>query len=386
MNFLHIGDLHLGKNLGSFDLIEDQQYILKQIITLAKENRVDALLLAGDIYDKTIPSEKAVSLLDTFLQTLVKEDIKAFLVSGNHDSDVRLDFGNRLFETNGIYIAGRYQGGLTRISCEDSFGPLNVYLLPFIKASQVKSYYPDEDINSYDDAVRCVIEKADIDETQRNLLVAHQFVAGRNKKPILGGSENQATLQVGLVEQVFVDSFDVFDYVALGHIHHAQKIARKQVRYSGSPLVYSLSEVGQEKTVPLISVKEKGEVEVTLLPLKPLRKVLHLKGKLASLLAPQNILSPDAYVYVTLTDEEPVQNVMSILQQHYPRTLKVSYENSHTKALSLGEVEEFKRNDNDFPKLISDFYSMMYGCPISGEEMEIVQDVARKAGVMHETD
>lgn len=385
MKFLHLGDLHLGKSLGSFDLIEDQKYILEQILTLAKEKEVDALLLAGDIYDKAIPSERAVSLFDSFLNRIKEEGLRAYLVSGNHDSDVRLNFGTKLFEANEIYIAGRYQGELVKKQFQDAYGTVNLYLLPFIKASTVRLYYPKEEIVSYDDAVRVVLKNANVDPKERNLLIAHQFVTKKGEAPILGGSENLAVMQVGTMEQIFSSSFDAFDYVALGHIHHPQRIGREEIRYSGSPLKYSLSEVRHEKTVPLVTMGKKGEVEIELCPLRPIRDVISLKGKMEDLLNSAPKEGSEDYVYVTLTDETIIPNAMTILQQVYPRTLKITYENSHTKKVESTEPLEVKIDEKTFPELIGDFYKQMYGSEISKEEMAIMKEIAQKAGVYHET-
>lgn len=383
MKLLHLGDLHIGKRLGEFDLIEDQKYILDRVIELVKAETVDAVMLAGDIYDKSIPSESAVSLFDYFLRRLSDEKIQTFVISGNHDSDERLQFGSSLFEKNGVFISAKYEGILYKKELRDSYGKLNVYLLPFIKASVVRKYFPDEEIVTYDDAVRVVLRHAGINEKERNVIVAHQFVAGRGIQPVLAGSEGMSVQSVGLVEQIGMDAFDLFDYVALGHIHSPQKIGREEVRYAGSMLKYSFSEVHSDKSVSIVTMKEKGNVIVEQHPLKPLRDLRHLKGRLEVLLKKENISDPEDYVYVTLTNENSVNDAMGIIRQYYPRTVKLDYDNSHTR--DTMETEGVKLIENkSFSELIREFYEMMYGCQMSEEEMKVMCEVAREAGVADE--
>ncbi len=387
MKFLHLGDLHIGKSLGEFNLIEDQRYILEQIFAIIEKKSIDAVLIAGDVYDKSIPSEEAVRLFDAFICKLAAKRIKTFIISGNHDSDERLNFGSSLFETNHIYISAKYKGILYKQELADEYGKLNVYLLPFVKASQVKHFFPDEDIDSYDKAIKVIVEHANINVKERNILVAHQFVAGGGidgENPILGGSENIAVHNVGLVEKIGTDCFKEFDYIALGHIHSPQKVGREEIRYSGSILKYSFSEVNNEKSVPIIMLGEKGEVQIELVKLKPLRDMRHLKGKLEQLLKKENITNTNDFIYATLTDEDIINDAMNIFQQYYPNTVKIDYDNTHTKAIgemNLSQTMEKK----SFDDLISDFYQFVYGCEIEEEEMEIMKSVAREAGVLNET-
>ncbi len=303
MKFLHLGDLHLGKSLGDFDLYDDQKYILNQIIDIITENQVDGLLIAGDVYDKAIPSEAATRLLDEFLCRLVEIGAKVYMISGNHDSDDRLNFGSSLFEAKDIFISSVFDGtlhkqtitGLTEGSAEvnstsksGTHGQSNgteapgeivdIYLLPFVKASQVRHFFPEDKIETYEDAVRCILAHTELDPTHRSILVAHQFVAGQGADPVTGGSESIGTLNVGLVEKIGYDLFNQFDYVALGHIHRAQAVGRDAVRYSGSPLKYSLSEVAGDKTAPLITIEGDEPVKIELIPLKPLHDMRQIKG------------------------------------------------------------------------------------------------------------
>ena len=384
MKLLHVGDLHLGKSLGDFDLIRDQRYILDQILEIIKKESVDGILIAGDVYDKAIPSEAATNLLDYFLCSLAKLGVRVFMISGNHDSDDRLNFGSNLFEANRIYISAVYDGTLYKQTIRDEFGEADIYLLPFVKASQVRHFFPDAAISSYDDAVRVILEHASIDQERRNVIVAHQFVAGRGEDPALGGSECVGTQSVGLVEKIGYDCFDDFDYVALGHIHSPQRVGREEVRYSGSPLKYSLSEVNNRKSVPMITLGKKGDTRIDLIPLKPLRDVRHIKGKMEVLLDKKNIKDPEDFIYVTLTDEDMISDAMGIFQQVYPNTIKIDYDNRHTREIEQVDISRIAENKS-FSELISDFYRLMYQCEISEEEMDILRMAAREAGVIDET-
>lgn len=385
MKFLHLGDLHLGRSLGDFDLIEDQKYILDQILEIIEKENVDGVLIAGDVYDKSIPSEAATNLLDYFLCKLSESGVQTFMISGNHDSDDRLNYGSNLFEANQIYISALYHGTLDKRTVTDEYGEVNVYLLPFVKASQVRHFYPEETIDSYDDAVRVILKHADMDVTQRNVIVAHQFVTGQSEDPALGGSEGAGTQSVGLVEKIGYDCFDGFDYVALGHIHSPQRVGRDQVRYSGSPLKYSLSEVHNAKSVPVITMGKKGEVTLELIPLKPMRDLRHIKGNLKALLEPKNITDVEDFIYVTLTDEEIINDAMGIFQQTYPNTVKIDYDNSRTRAMEHVDISNIAENKS-FSELISDFYRLIYNCEMSGEEMDYMRAAAQEAGVIDETD
>lgn len=386
MKFLHLGDLHLGRSLLDFDLIDDQKYMLEEILDMARENEVDAILIAGDIYDRSVPSEAAVNLLDGFINEMVEAGISAYMISGNHDSHDRLNFGSSFFESGGIYIAAKYDGMLYHRSFKDEYGKVNIWLLPYVKASQVRHYLTEEKIECYDDAVRAVIRSAPVNPEARNIIIAHQFVTGRSgEAPETSGSEGIAVQNVGLIDEIGCDCFDAFDYAALGHIHSAQKVGRETVRYCGSPLKYSLSEVNYSKTVPLVTLGEKGNVDVQLLPLKPKRDLRHIIGTRDQLLDPENITDPDDYMYVTLTDEDIINDAMNVFRQYYPNTVRIDYRNSHTAEIESADFTEV-REDRSFDELAGDFYEQMYGTEISEEEMELLKEVAGEAGVIHEAD
>ena len=383
MKLLHLGDLHLGKSIGDFDLTKDQRYMLDQLLEIAKTQAADAVLLAGDVYDKAVPSEAATAMLDYFLSNLAERNIPVYMISGNHDSDERLNYGSHLFEKNRVFISTKYRGSLYKQTLTVGKEEADIYLLPFVKASQVRHYIPDATIESYDDAVRAVIEKETIDPSKPSILVAHQFVTGKSADPKLSGSESLGTLSVGLVEKIGYDCFDAFDYVALGHIHSPQHVGRKEIRYAGSPLKYSLSEVHNEKSVPLITVHGKGRVDIELIPLKPLRNLRHIKGKLHELLDSATVTNPDDFIYATLTEEEIIMDVMQIFRQVYPNTVKIDYDNSHTREIEQIDISNIAEN-RSFDELMGDFYRQIYGSEISDEEMDLMRTVAREAGVLHE--
>ena len=375
----------MGKSLSNFDLIEDQRYILDQIFHIAEKESVDGVLIAGDVYDKSIPSEAAMRLLDDFLIKLAQKERKVFMVSGNHDSDDRLNYGSTLFARNEIFISAVFDGTLHKQSFADKDTQIDIYMLPFVKASQVRHYFPDENIENYEDAVRAIIRNTPIDKNNKNLLVAHQFVSGKGADPALAGSESVGTQSVGLVEKIGYDCFDDFDYVALGHIHSPQRVGRDAVRYSGSPLKYSLSEVKNEKSVPLITVSAENSVKIELIPLKPMRDMRHIKGTMKELLDKKNVKAPEDFIYATLTEEDIVDDAMGVFQQIYPNTVRIDYDNSHTREMDQVDLSRIAEN-RSFPELIGDFYRLMYGCEITEEEMDVMRTAAREAGVINETD
>ena len=379
MKILHLGDIHLGKSVNEFSMIEDQRYILNQLIGMIDEQKIDAVCIAGDVYDRSVPSEEAVKLLDYFLTTVSQMGKMVFLISGNHDSDERLQFGSQLLRAKQVYIAGRYDGVVEHVELEDEFGPFHVWMLPYVKASRVAHYFPKEDTSSYDAAFRTAIGSCEIDEKERNIILVHQFVTGKSEDPQLSGSES-SMVSVGTVEKIGYDCFDSFDYVAMGHIHGCQAVGRETCRYSGSPLKYSLNqkEIDSQKTVPVVTFGAKGSVMVELVPLKPLREVRHLCGELKDILA--NAVDTDDYVYVTLTDENTQFDAMARLQEVYPHIMKMDYDNISTRALQDEAVTDTE--GKSFEELITEFYEWMNGTEPSEAEWKILQEVAKEAGVI----
>lgn len=380
MKFLHLADLHLGKIVSEKNLLEDQRYILQEILNIAKENNADAILIAGDIYDKGVPSEEAVQLFDWFLNTAASQGTAIIAISGNHDSEERLNFGTSFFKSHHIFIAAKYTGELSHVTLSDAYGPIHFYLLPYVKRSLVAHYHEDWDTSTYNAAVNSVIQNANITESERNVILSHQFVTAGGKEPEVSGSESVRPESVGTIERIDHSVYAPFDYVALGHIHRPQKVGRDTVRYSGSPLKYSFSEVNQNKSVPLITIKEKGNIKVECVPLVPLRDVRHLKGRLEDLLKPENIIHPDDYVYITLTDENIIMNAMEKASFYYKNVMNINYDNNHTK-----EIESFDFNAVDQNKtlmeLFSDFYEDNTNRKPSEEENAILKEAAKKAGI-----
>lgn len=379
MKLMHLGDLHLGKHVNDFSMIEDQKYILEEIIDIIEAENIDAVILAGDIYDRTVPSEEAVKVLDEFLTKLAAMKKLVFAVSGNHDSDERLHFGSRLFQAKGIYIAGRYDGEIQHVDVSDEYGMLRVWLMPYIKASRVGHYYPKEDTSTYDAAFRTAIKNCRINPEERNIIVVHQFVAGTGKDPELDGSENMM-LHVGTLDKISADCFDDFDYVAMGHIHGCQAVGRETCRYAGSPLKYSLNEreINSEKTVPIITMGKKGDVKIALHPLKPRREIRHIRGKLQNLL--QNATDTEDYIYATLTDEETQLDAMARLQEVYPYIMKLDYD--HAASRAAGFTGEVKTEGKSFTELVSEFFQIYHGTEPEEKDWRIIEEVAREAGVM----
>ena len=379
MRFIHLGDLHLGKIVNEFSMIEDQRYILDKVISLIGEKSLDAVVISGDVYDRAVPSEEAVRLYNSFLKTIVSKGTKVFVISGNHDSDVRTDFGSWMMEECGVYVKGEYDGGASKITLEDEYGEINFYLLPYIKAANVRKFYPDEDITSYESALKVAVDKCCADPDSRNVILSHQFIAGTTSAPEFAGSEKDA-LNVGTIECAGYNIFDDFDYVALGHIHKPQRVGRDTVRYAGSPLKYSLeeSEISKNKKFTIINMKEKGNVEVELLDIEPLREVRHIKGNLNELLT--NATDSKDYIYATLTDEDTQYEAMARLREKYPYIMKMDYDNSLTRHLM--EDGEIVTEGKTFEELINDFFILFRGSVPDDEDLEIINKAAKEAGVI----
>ena len=381
MRFLHTSDWHLGMTFrGGVSYASDQKYAIDRICRIAMDERVDGILLAGDVFDKSIASAEALKLYDEVMTHICSVlNIPVYVIAGNHDGAERLSQCNELLKKSGLYIAG----SLSERPQVVSTGDVDIYLLPWISTDRVKAVYPDaaEEINSMEAAYKAVLDRyRDLFvKGRKNILVAHAFIVNAET------SVSDRAAEVGKATMIGSYVFDGFDYVALGHIHSPQRVGREEVRYSGSPLKYSLSEVNNEKTVPLITFGEKGDVQVDLIPLTPLRDLRHLKGKLKTLLDNKNIVNANDFIYATLTDEGIIQNAMSIFQETYPNTVKIDFDNSHTRQIEQVDISGIADNKS-FPELISDFYRMMYGCEISEEEMDVMRAVAQEVGLLQKAD
>ena len=328
MKFLHLADLHLGKRVNGFSMLEDQAHILRQILAILDNEQPDGVLIAGDVYDKSVPSVEAVELLDGFLTELRTRGVPVLLISGNHDSSERLAFGGRVMDSCGIHISPVYDGALAPVTLHDTFGPVHVWLLPFVKPAHVRRWFPDADIESYTDAVAEAVAHMDIDTAARNVLVTHQFVTGGTRS----GSEE---LSVGGTDNVDSGVFAPFDYVALGHLHGAQHIGRETIRYAGSPLKYSFSEARQHKSVTVVTLGEKGDVQVRTVALTPLRELREIRGSYDELTARsfyEHTTYRSDYLHLILTDEQDVFDAMSRLRTIYPYLMTLDYDNARTRA------------------------------------------------------
>lgn len=328
MKFLHLADLHLGKRVNGFSMLEDQAHILRQILAILDDEQPDGVLIAGDVYDKSVPSVEAVGLLDGFLTELRARGVPVLLISGNHDSPERLAFGGRVMDSCGIHISPVYDGALAPVTLHDAFGPVHVWLLPFVKPAHVRRWFPDADIESYTDAMAEAVAHMDIDTAARNVLVTHQFVTG-------GARSGSEELSVGGTDNVDSGVFAPFDYVALGHLHGAQHIGRETIRYAGSPLKYSFSEARQHKSVTVVTLGEKGDVQVRTVALTPLRELREIRGSYDELTARsfyEHTTYRSDYLHLILTDEQDVFDAMSRLRTIYPYLMTLDYDNARTRA------------------------------------------------------
>ncbi|MCI5584173.1 MAG: exonuclease SbcCD subunit D [Lachnospiraceae bacterium] len=366
MKFVHISDLHLGKKLHQLSLLEDQRYILKEIINIVEREQADGILIAGDIYDKIYPSAEAVALFDSFLVELAKAGRKIFVISGNHDSPERIAFLGRLTSLAGVYLSPVYNGQIDRITLEDEFGPLNLFLLPFIKPVHVRHFYPEEEISDYTQAIQLIIRQMRLDKGERNLLVAHQFVTGAIR------SESEE-ISVGGLDNVAAGVFKDFDYVALGHLHRPQSVTEKKIRYSGTPLKYSFSESEDNKSITIVELKEKGRVEINTAALSPLRDVVKLQGTFLQLMERGQKEKTEDYVQITLWDEEDIPNAFGRLALVYPGLLHLEYDNMRTR--QSREVRVRKEHAGLSPReLFAGFYEEMNNQPLTEKQLDYLEE------------
>ena len=373
MKLIHLSDLHIGKRVNEISMIEDQEYILYQILKIIDEEQADAVLIAGDVYDKSIPSAEAVTLLDDFLCRLAQRNIPVFLISGNHDSPERLAFGNRLMEDCGVHISPVYDGNVASISLEDKHGVVDFWLLPFLKPAHVKRYFPDAGIESYTDALRTAVAHMGMDSAKRNVLLTHQFVTGAatcdSEEISVGGSDN-------VDASVFAD----FDYVALGHIHGPQNIGSNKIRYCGTPLKYSFSEEHHHKSVTVVELGAKGELELKLRPLTPKHDLRSIRGTFAELTdkAFYGNTVTDDYLQIILTDEEDVPEAIGKLRVIYPNLMKLTYDNTRTRTNRIiGSAEDVKRKSPI--QLFEELYELQNNQPMSEEQhqfaLELIESI-----------
>lgn len=406
VRLLHLADLHIGKRVYEYSMLEEQKNALSQALSMAKEHAVDAVLVAGDVYDKNIPTIEGVRLFDEFLTKLKECRIPVFIISGNHDSAERLSFGRHLFENADIYFSGTYEDAVLRKTLTDEFGEVDIYLLPFLKPQQIVLKEGEEQPEDYTAAVRLVLNRLHIDKSRRNVLLAHQFVGGGSSEPWRTDSETQS---VGGLDMVDYRVFDGFDYVALGHLHGAQHIGREVVRYAGSPVKYSFSEARQEKSVTLVTIGRKivgkvgigaacveaedmpvekrigtaedvsvyAEIAIEKLPLVPFHDMREIRGTLEQLTSPELLAETDAldYLHITLTDEEEIYDVFGRLRAVYPNLMALDFDNSRTRAEGAAAVSGVAIRERTTMELFRGFFEQQTGMALDEVQEQIVADI-----------
>ena len=364
MKFVHLSDLHLGKRVNGYSMIEDQKYILLKILNVIDEQKAEAVVIAGDVYDKPIPPTEAVQLFDDFLFRLVERNLQILVISGNHDSPERIAFGSRFMDNSGVHMSQVYNGKNDLVELKDKYGKVNFYMLPFVKPSNVRRFFEDEEINTYTDAVRVAVSHMNVNKKARNVIITHQFVTGAQR------SESE-TIAVGGTDNVDSYVFDDFDYVALGHIHGPQNVGKNTVRYCGTPLKYSFSEISHKKSVTVVEMKEKGNVKVSTVELTPKLDMREIKGTYEELTFKKNYenTNTEDYLHIILTDEEDVADAVAKLRCVYPNLMKLDYDNTRTRnSLALTQAEETEKKSDT--ELLSEFFEKQNGKPLSDEQLE----------------
>ena len=372
MKFIHLSDLHLGKRVNAFSMIDDLTDIVKKILKVIKEEKTDAVLIAGDIYDKPVPSVEAVELFDDFLKLLSRQKLQVFIISGNHDSPERMAFAAELIEASGIHIAPVYGGKVEPVSLRDAYGTVNIYMLPFIKPVHVRSVFPEEKAESYTEALDVAISHMEVDKEERNILLTHQFVTGAVR------SESEE-ISVGGSDNVDASVFSAFDYVALGHIHGPQHVGRETIRYCGTPLKYSFSETRHRKSVTVLEMKEKGKNHICTVDLVPLHDLRELRGTYEELTNKKNYEGTvlDDYIHITLTDEEDIPDAVGKLRVIYPNLMKLDYDNRRTRGNQ--EITGGEDVDTKTPmELIFDFYEKQNNQPMNEAQEGFVTELMEK--------
>lgn len=370
MKLIHLSDLHLGKRISDYSMLEDQEYILKKIINVIDVEKPAAVIVAGDVYDKSIPSAEAVKLFDDFLVSLAKRKLEVFVISGNHDSAERIAFGSRIMDASGIHLSPVYDGKVAPITLSDEFGDVNFYMLPFVKPANVRRFYEDEEIISYTDAIQCAVSHMSIDSEKRNVLVTHQFVTGARR------SESE-DISVGGTDNVDATVFESFDYVALGHLHSPQNCSSEKIRYCGTPLKYSFSEAKDQKTVTIVELGAKGSLSVRETTLVPMRDMVEIKGKYNDIMQKsyyENTSYQNDYTHVILTDEEDIVDAIGKIRTVYRNLMKLDYDNRRTR--NTAQIDGATDVETKSPfELFSEFYELQNNQPMSDDQKAFVNDL-----------
>ena len=370
MKIIHLADLHIGKRVNEFSMIDDQKYILNQILEIIDKEKPDAVIIAGDVYDKQVPSIEAVELLDSFISDISKRKTTTFIISGNHDSAERLAFGSSLMAMGKIYISPVYNGKISKYTLKNDFGSANFYLLPFVKPSHVKRFFPDKKIESYTDAIKVVVDNLKLDTSEINILIAHQFVTGASR------TESEE-ISVGGLDNVDASVFEDFDYVALGHIHRPQKIGTERIRYCGTPLKYSFSEVNDTKSVSIIEINSKEDFNLRMIPLIPKRDMRKIRGTYEELTTKTSYenTNTDDYIHITLTDEFNVADAIQKLRVIYKNIMKLEYDNMRTRESRKINLDDMVIENKNPLEIFSEFYKLQNNKEMNDEQKEIIKKI-----------
>ncbi len=401
MRFIHLSDLHIGKKVNDFSMLEDQKYVFKQVLDIIKKEKIDGIIIAGDIYDKAVASVEAIEVYDNFITALSDTKKPVFIISGNHDSAQRISFASKIMKNNNIYIAPVFNGKMEKVTLQDEYGYIDVYMLPFVKPIVVRKCFDlqkevkqnsqdiendntqdskqqnnvnnltENKIENYTQAVKAIIDNTNIDKKRRNIIIAHQFVTGAktcdSEEIIIGGLDNVDT-----------SVFEPFDYTALGHIHRAQKVGKDNIRYCGTLLKYSFSEIDHKKSVTIVDIGNKEDIgkcsiNISLLPITPLHDIRHIKGSYSKLTDRSNYINSNLsdYIYVTLTDEQDIPDAIAKLRSIYPNIMKLDYDNTRTRSASDIMLKTDIKEKTPFD-LVKDFYEVQNGHGMSHEQAEYI--------------
>lgn len=372
MKIMHLSDLHIGKKVNEYSMLQDQIYILKEILRIIDDEKVETVIIAGDVYDRSLPPNEALELFDEFLYQLSGRNVNVFVISGNHDSPERISYGGRMMTENKIFLSPVYDGNVKPITLNDDYGEVNFYLLPFVRPADIRRYFPDENIENYTDAVKVAIDNMNVDFSERNILVTHQFVTGAE----LSESED---IIVGGTDNVSGEVFDCFDYVALGHIHREQTVGKDNIRYCGTPLKYSFSEAKNIKSVTILDFNDKGNIEYSKIPLTPFRDMREIRGTYYELTLKSSYESTNTedYLHITLTDEEDIPDAIGKLRSIYPNIMKLDYDNLRTRG--SGTVDAIENIESKSPfELFADLFKQQNNQDMSKEQEEIMRNLIDK--------
>ena len=372
MKIMHLSDLHIGKKVNEYSMLQDQEYILKEILQIIDDEKVETVIIAGDVYDRSLPPNEALELFDEFLYQLSSRNVNVFVISGNHDSPERISYGGRMMTENKIFLSPVYDGNVKPTTLNDEYGKVNFYMLPFVRPADIRRYFPDENIENYTDAVKVAIDNMNVDFSERNILITHQFVTGAE----LSESED---IIVGGTDNVSGEVFDGFDYVALGHIHREQTVGKDNIRYCGTPLKYSFSEAKHIKSVTILDFRDKENIEYSKIPLTPLRDMREIRGTYDELTLKNNYenTNVDDYLHITLTDEEDIPDAIGKLRSIYPNIMKLDYDNLRTRGSGIVDAIENIESKSPF-ELFADLFKQQNNQDMSEEQEEIMRNLIDK--------